>query len=46
MQGAGSCSQCVIKMVSEQMPEDVLEQKWLAEVWNTFVKINNETKTN
>lgn len=46
MQGAGSCSQCVIKMVSEQVPVDVLGQKRLAEVWNTFVKINDETKTN
>lgn len=43
MEGAGSYSQCVIKMVSEQVPVDMLGQKRLAEVWNTFVKINNET---
>lgn len=41
MQGAGSCSQCVIKMVSEQVPVDVLGQKRLAEVRNTFVLIEN-----
>lgn len=46
MQGAESYSQCVIKMVSEQVPVDVLGQKRLVEVWNTSVKINNETKTN
>lgn len=46
MQGAGSYSQCVIKMVSEQVPVDILGQKRLAEVCNTFVKINSETKTN
>ncbi|XP_062350686.1 zinc finger protein 839 [Cinclus cinclus] len=31
MQGAGSYSQCVIKMVSEQLPVDILVQKRLAE---------------
>ncbi|XP_056349541.1 zinc finger protein 839 isoform X2 [Oenanthe melanoleuca] len=31
MQGAGSYSQCVIKMVSEQVPVDILGQKRLAE---------------
>lgn len=46
MRGVDSCSQCITKMVSEQVPVEILGQKRLAEVWNTFVKIKNETKTN
>lgn len=46
LQGVDSCSQYITKMVSEQVPVELLGHKRLAEVWNTFVKIKNDTKTN
>lgn len=46
MHGVDSCSQCIIKMVSEQVPVETLGQKRLAEVWNASVKTKNGTRTN